>query len=367
MKEKISVVVPVYNVEEFLPKCLKSLIEQTYKNIKIICIDDGSTDNSMAVLKEFEKKDKRITVISKKNGGLSSARNAGLKKCDTEFVMFCDSDDYYSEDMCEKMLDAVEKDESDLGACSLQVIYLTHGEMGESDRNYYRLSYAGKQPVYDELIMKTDVSVLNKIFRMDIIKKYRISFPEGFNNEDFYFYNAYMSVSKTISFVNRRLYNYVRREGSIMSENFEAGKLSMDHLLMAEKLFDFYKETGFLSEHKDLFWRQWVTSFWFSVEHSSKNHKKEIVTEAREFAKKNYDSWAPDNKDLRNEVRYIVKDSKYEHAKRKMRKILAKGYKKVNIKYRQQNYINAELENMMMKNEELLDRLENLKGVMNEK
>ena len=367
MKAKISVIVPVYNVEEYLPKCLDSLINQTYEDIKIICVNDGSTDNSLEILKHYEKKDKRIVVISKKNGGLSSARNTGLKKCSTEFVMFCDSDDYYANRMCEKMLDVVEKDDSDLAACTQNVIYLTHDEMRESDRNYYRLNYVGKQYIHEELVLKTDVSVLNKIFRMDIIKKYDIEFPEGLNNEDFYFYNAYMSVSNSISFINQRFYNYVRREGSIMSENFDADKLSIDHLLVAEKLFDFYKKTGFLAKHKNMFWKQWVMSFWFSVEHSSKQHKKEIFDKARQFAGKNFEKWTPDNKEIRWEVKYIMNGDVFGKIRHKMRSGAAKTYKKVNLGYRQQNYINAELESLMTKNEELLDRLENLKGAVKNK
>lgn len=362
MKAKISVVVPVYNVEEFLPKCLDSLIGQTYKNIKIICVDDGSTDGSLKTLRDYEKKDKRILVTSKKNGGLSSARNAGLKKCDTEYVMFCDSDDYYASRMCEKMLSTIEKDNSDLVVCTQNVIYLTHDEMRESDRNYYRLNYVGKQYIHEELVLKTDVSVLNKIFRMDIIKKHNIEFPEGLNNEDFYFYNAYMSVSSSISFVNQKLYNYVRREGSIMSENFDADKLSLDHLMVAEKLFDFYKKTDFLARHKNLFWKQWVMSFWFSVEHSSKKYKEEIFEKARDFIRKNFEEWMPDDKEVKWEVKRILNNDIFGKVKHKLRSGLVRTYKKVNLRYKQQNFINAELEDLMAKNEELLDRLENLEG-----
>lgn len=367
MKEKVSVIVPVYNVEEFLPKCLDSLINQTYKDIKIICVNDGSTDGSLEVLKEFKKKDKRIQVISKKNGGLSSARNAGLERCDTPYVMFCDSDDYYAKGMVEKLLKTLESDNSDIAVCTQNVIYLTHNEMEESDRNYYRLNYTGKQYIHDDLILRTDVSVLNKIFRMDIIKKYRIQFPDGLNNEDFYFYNAYMSVAKTISYVNQRLYNYIRREGSIMSDNFDADKLSMDHLLVAEKLFDFYKETGFIEGHRNLFWSQWVMSFWFSVEHSSKKYKDEIFKEGRAFIRKISNEYTPDDKGLRWEIKYILTGDKFGKVKYKIRSKLADSYKKINLGYKQRKYIVSELETMLTKNEELLDRLENLKGAVKNK
>ena len=144
MATKVSVVVPVYNVEEYLEKCLDSIVGQTLREINIICVDDGSTDGSSNILRNYAEKDKRITVISKKNGGLSSARNAGLKKCNTEYVMFCDSDDYIAPTMCEKMLSVIKKDDSDLAVCTQNVIYLTHDEMKRSDRSYYSsLVYQG--------------------------------------------------------------------------------------------------------------------------------------------------------------------------------------------------------------------------------
>lgn len=308
MKTKVTVVVSVYNVERFLPRCLDALVGQTLKNIKIICVDDGSTDNSKKILRDYLKKDKRIILITKKNEGLSSARNAGLKRCDTKYVMFCDGDDFYSPKMCEIMLRAIEESGSDVAACGINVIYEAHSEMRKSDEAYYRLKYSGKNNISDKLMLRTDVSVLDKIFRVDTIKKNQILFPLGLNNEDYYFYNAYMSVSKTAFYVEEKLYNYVRRQGSIMSENFEAENKSMDHLKVAEELFWFYERTNFLIGHKNLFWKQWTMSVWFSVMHSSEKYKNEIIGEARSFARENYDKWRPDMVGVRADVMYIMTD-----------------------------------------------------------
>lgn len=356
-KNKLTVIVPVYNVAEYLPKCLDSLIGQTLKDLKIICVNDGTTDNSGEILADYAKKDVRISVITKKNGGLSSARNAGLKECKTEFVMFCDSDDYYEPEMCEKMLEAISESESDLAICGKHIIYNTHEEMRESDENYYKLKYRGKNRINDELILNTNVSVLNKIFRMKIIQENKIEFPEGLNNEDFYFYNAYMSMSETAYFLREPLYNYVRRENSIMSQNFEAEKLSIDHLLVAEKLLEFYKKVGFIVEHTDLFWMQWVLSYWFSVEHSSKNFKKQIHTRAKDFAEKNFEKYPPKSEKVKNEVIWIWKNSLTRRVMRRTRSVAARMYKKVNIKYRQQQYINSELEGMLDKYDEMIKRI----------
>lgn len=102
MEEKISVIVPVYNVEKYLERCVESIFKQTYKNIEIILVDDGSTDNSGKICDKFLKKDERVKVIHKENGGLSDARNAGLEILSGKYIMFVDSDDWISPAMVEK-------------------------------------------------------------------------------------------------------------------------------------------------------------------------------------------------------------------------------------------------------------------------
>ncbi len=360
MEEKISIIVPVYNVEKYLEKCLDSIIGQTYRKIRIICVNDGSTDGSLAILEKYKKKDSRIEIVNKKNGGLSSARNAGLEHAKTDYVMFCDSDDYYSTNICNELVKAIERDDSDLAICGINVEYLAHEEMRESDRKYYRLEYHDKNYIDDELILLTDVSATNKIFRLKKIKDNNLCFPEGINNEDFYFYNAYMSVSGSISFVNKKLYNYVRREDSIMSGNFNKNMLSMDHLLVAEKLFTFYKETGFLKEHTDLFWRQWTDSFWFSTNHSSKKYYKKIRIHAKKFATEKIEKYPPKKDSLKREVKYIITNNLFLKIRRGARNKLASAYKTIDIGFRQQSFINNHIEDLQKKIDELTDRIDNL-------
>ena len=110
MQPKVSVIIPVYNVEKYLRQCLDSVVNQTLKDIEIICIDDGSTDNSLNILKEYAQKDNRIKIISKKNGGLSSARNAGLKFATGEFVGFVDSDDYIERETYENAVEPLREE-----------------------------------------------------------------------------------------------------------------------------------------------------------------------------------------------------------------------------------------------------------------
>lgn len=367
MKSNISIIVPVYNVQDYLEDCLDSLINQTYKNIIIICVNDGSTDNSGEILKQYAKRDKRIKVINKQNGGLSSARNAGLKECGTEYVMFCDSDDSYDKKMCERMLRVIEKDQSDISICGINVVYDAHEEMKKSDDRYYSLSYKGKKRINDELIFNTDVAVWNKLFRMEKIKQYNIAFPEGLNNEDFYFYNAYMIISSTASYVVDKLYNYKRRDGSIMSNNFEKGSLSLDHLRVAKKLFGFYKKEGFLKNHINLFWKQWRLSYWFSYEHTSPDMRKIVFEEGKDFVRENIDKYSPEDDELKANIKCIFENKFLKAIKYAPGRIGRAVYKRANIGYRQQLYINQNIERLQTKYDNLVERLDNLMKDDNEK
>ena len=123
MNDLISIIVPVYNVEQYLRKCIESIKNQTYTNIEIIIVDDGSTDNSGAICDELKQTDNRIQVLHKKNGGLSDARNAGLKIAKGEFVGFVDSDDYIKEDMFETLYKLNKEHHSDIAIVSYYELY----------------------------------------------------------------------------------------------------------------------------------------------------------------------------------------------------------------------------------------------------
>lgn len=118
----ISVIVPIYNVEQFLSKCIQSIINQSYSRLEIILVDDGSTDDSPQICDEFKEKDKRIKVIHKKNGGLSDARNVGIEVASGEYIGFVDSDDYIDELMYEKLLNACIRNNSYISICGRNIV-----------------------------------------------------------------------------------------------------------------------------------------------------------------------------------------------------------------------------------------------------
>ena len=123
MDSLISVIVPIYNVEKYLERCVESIINQTYKNLEIILVDDGSPDNCPQMCDDYAKKDSRIKVVHKKNGGLSDARNAGMKVATGEYVSFIDSDDYISLDFYETLLETIVDNDSDIVECSVVKFY----------------------------------------------------------------------------------------------------------------------------------------------------------------------------------------------------------------------------------------------------
>jgi len=150
MNKKVSIIVPIYNAEETLDRCIKSLINQTYKNIEIILINDGSTDNSYKICEKYKKKDKRISFFSKKNTGVSDTRNYGYKNSNGDYIMFADADDYMETNMVDKMLSVLEKEKASLTCC----IYFDNNKEAQkklenniekfSQKEYYKYLFSRK-------------------------------------------------------------------------------------------------------------------------------------------------------------------------------------------------------------------------------
>ena len=314
----VSVVIPVHNGEKTIERCLNALVGQTLKRVKIICVDDGSTDGTAEILARYRRRYRRVKVVTQENGGRSVARNAGIRKVKTEYLMFCDDDDWYEPEMCETMVKVIRGSGSDMGVCGMKIKYEAHSEMKMSDEEYYKVWFEGKKEINEWVMGKTNGSVCNKIFRMDIIRQNKIQFPENLSTaEDFYFCNAYMSVAKTAFFIKKKMYQYVRRADSMMSKNFEAKDLSIDDVLVAKELFEFYKRVGFLDKNKNLFWRQWVASFWASYRYSAKDKHALVEQEAKKFIDKNYAKYKPDDDWICGLVDDVVKTFKKKKGKEK--------------------------------------------------
>ena len=224
-KPLVSVIVPVYNVEEYLENCLNSIINQTYKNIEIILVDDGSTDNCGGICDEYSKKDNRIKVIHKKNEGLSSARNAGLDNFKGDFVIFIDSDDEIHPQYIEILLYFSNKYNADIVQNGFGINEIDLHKIDDFDRINHSLFNRNEAESNLANVFKDYVSVCNKLFSKKSIGSDR--FPIGKINEDVYTIYKFIWNIDNGSFVSLdiALYKYFEREHSIMHKKYSLKRL----------------------------------------------------------------------------------------------------------------------------------------------
>lgn len=217
MQPLISVIVPVYNVEKYLNKCVESIVNQTYKNLEIILVDDGSPDNCPKMCDAWAEKDSRIKVIHKPNGGLSSARNAGMDVMHGQYVMFIDSDDYIKLNTVEIMYGNIAEDDYDVCTCNH---YLVDKDYNIIDKDNYINAVLKNEKVMQEFYRKEifdPICTTNKMYKSSVIKNANIRFNETIKwGEDHPFNYQYFKLIKSAVSIDDVLYNYlIEREGSI--------------------------------------------------------------------------------------------------------------------------------------------------------
>lgn len=238
-KPKVSIIVPVYNVENYLEKSLDSLTMQTLDNMEIIAINDGSTDSSLDILKEYEEKYTNIRVYSKENGGLSDARNYGLKYVTGEYVAFLDSDDYVDNTLYEKMYNKAIEENADYVECDFIWEYPDESRIDTGIR------YTNKQ----EMFTYGRVVAWNKLIKADIVlNNSELRFPYGLKYEDVeFFYKLVPEISKFV-FVEEPLIHYIQREDSLVKVQTEK---TLDLITSLNEVLDYYKNKGLYEEYKD--------------------------------------------------------------------------------------------------------------------
>ena len=233
MKELISIIVPVYNVEKYLNRCIDSLISQTYQNIEIILVDDGSTDSSSEIVDGYLKKDNRIKVFHKDNGGLSDARNKGIEISKGKYLSFVDSDDYVTNTYIETLYNTIIEYEADISICSYKVNYET-GQIlkkGKNKKGVYSTEKALKNMLYHR---DFDVSAWAKLYKKELFNG--IIFPKGRLFEDAATTYKLMMKSKRISYNLKEEYYYIIRDKSITTNSFNLQK--MDLIVSTKEMFD---------------------------------------------------------------------------------------------------------------------------------
>ena len=221
-KDLISIVIPVYKVEKYLDRCVQSVVEQSYKNLEIILVDDGSPDNCPVMCDEWANKDKRIKVIHKQNGGVSSARNAGLEIATGKYLQFIDSDDYIDKDYTERLLSGYDGGDFDLSCGGYKIIPLKGDVKLFSVKDYLGINILEKGSLFLEFVLKwlLDVTV-NKLYKMELAKKIRFDTNLPLS-EDRKFTLDYLRLIKgKINFVDTCGYNYEYNSSSAIHKKRE--------------------------------------------------------------------------------------------------------------------------------------------------
>lgn len=242
-KHKISVVMPVYNVEKYIKQSIQSVLNQTYKQLEIILVDDGSKDTSGNICDEYAKKDNRIKVIHKENGGLSSARNVGIDNATGKYIMFIDSDDFFENNSCELLYNEIVSKDADYVIGNY--IYTTY-EGKRWDNPMFNVYDSCKVSIkdYRKSFFVMNSTVWNKIFKRDFIEKHKLRFVEGALAEDAIFSTFCYTHTDKGYYINDIIYNY-RQNKENLSISTSCNKQYFSKLNESYKLiFNNFKETN---------------------------------------------------------------------------------------------------------------------------
>lgn len=250
MQELISVIVPIYNVEKYLERCINALLNQTYHNLEIILVDDGSTDMSPQICNSYEKKDSRVKVIHKENGGSSSARNMGIEVAEGQYIGFCDSDDYPEPDLYENLLKIFKDYNNVYIAQAMSSDYLEDGTLVKGPyRNSGKVNYIDREEMFRMLMLHVgDSSFCTKLIRAEYMKQFK--FPVGVLNEDFELLLRMNDGIPGIYSLEKNGYNIELRGGSNSRNVFRQSyydaiiqNSNKAYAIMKEKYPQFWEET----------------------------------------------------------------------------------------------------------------------------
>lgn len=245
MSEIISVIVPIYNVEKELPRCIDSIIRQTYPYLEIILVNDGSVDNSAIICQKYAKEDVRIILINKKNGGLSDARNVGLRKAHGQYIMYVDSDDYLELNACEKLLEGIQNEQVDFVVGAIK-------EIRNQSISFQRHKNVEPYKIYSAKdfmiasIRKNEwfaPAVLN-LYRRDFLIDNELYFRVGQYYEDMEMLPRLYLAARRITYVDCVFYNYVIRDNSITTSSSNLKKVNdiQNNYIQWKKRFDEVKD-----------------------------------------------------------------------------------------------------------------------------
>ena len=285
---KVSVIIPVYNVENYIEKCLESVINQTIDEIEIIVVNDGSTDLSKERINKYLNKYKdKIKYLEKENGGLSSARNYGMKFATGEYIAFLDGDDYIELDAYQKMYEKAKEENADMVECDFLWEYpkKVKRDVGEI--------YLSKK----EMIEKARVVAWNKLIKREIIEKENLEFPEGLRYEDVEFFYKLVPYLNKVSFVKKCFVHYVQRKTSIANtQNVRTKEI----FTVLDNVINYYKEKNIYEEYKielEYIYTRYLlcSSLKRMCKIKNKSERKKALNETWENLNNKFPNWKKNN------------------------------------------------------------------------
>lgn len=236
---KISIIVPVYNVEKYIDKCLKSLVNQTLQDIEIIILNDGTQDKSVNIIEKYVKENpSKIKYYEKENGGLSSARNYGLEYATGEYIAFLDSDDYVENNMYEEMYNLAKQEDADMVECDFIWEWDYVKKVFDKRREY---------KTKEDMMKKPRVVAWNKIYKREVLDKYKIRFPEGLIYEDMEFFYKLLPHLNKISYIHKYFVHYTQRDDSITNKQTEKVE---DIFKILDNIFDYYIDNNLYNKYQ---------------------------------------------------------------------------------------------------------------------
>ena len=283
VRPKFSIIVPVYNVEKHLSRCLQSLVDQTFMDIEIICVNDGSTDGSLEILKGFAGTDNRIVIIDQENKGVAAARNAGIRAAEGEYILFVDSDDYITEDACDVLYRECVQTSPDMivfGASAFPYIDDNdHRWLYEAVKVDCRKSY--ENPVAALFSEKSSKPFIWKIcYNRSLFKDKGLMFREDmkYGEDMLMLFEAY-PLAESVLFIPDTLYNYIcaRSDSLTVAAAKKKNEKMQWHLKILERVIADWSQKGLLQQHKKEF-AEWAVSFFYG-DLVSGELEKDLVSE----------------------------------------------------------------------------------------
>ena len=281
---KVSVIVPIYNVEKYLEKCINSLLSQTLEDIQIILVNDGSKDNSGNIAREYEKNNKnRIIYVEKENGGLSDARNYGLKYATGDFIAFLDSDDYIEKNAYEEMYNKAIEENADYVECDF--IWEFPNKI-RVDKQY---PYKNKK----EMLSFVRVVAWNKLIKRQLITDNNLEFPKGLRYEDVEFTYKLIPFINKFTYVDKPFIHYVQREGSIANVQNER---TAEIFTVLDNVIEFYKKNNIYEKYRDELEYNYAryllcSSLKRMCKIKDKSIREKLLTESWERLNLNFPNW----------------------------------------------------------------------------